>query len=344
MKQYGHTSFIRSLSQQEQYAGMKVYSTCLNLQPQESVLIVTDENLKDTEAAIFFESAKQFTDQILMIEIPLGEEHGEEPPPEATQLMEHSDVVLMVTSYSLSHTNARFEACRNGARVISMPTITHEIILRTLAIDYAEIADLSKKIAGFQTAGNRARVTSPNGTDLQLDLTGRMAIADTGFFTNPGDFGNLPAGESFIAPVEGKSNGTIIFDGCFADIALDQPITVTVENGTATDIQGGSAARLLNERLARVGKRGYTIAEFGIGTNKHARLYSPSENKNSQRPVSNTNLLEIEKVYGTCHIALGNNATFGGEVDVPFHSDGVILKPTVTIDENVIVKDGEFTG
>ncbi|MBI4130512.1 aminopeptidase [Candidatus Roizmanbacteria bacterium] len=173
-------------------------------------------------------------------------------------------------------------------------------------------------------------MTSPNGTNLTLDLTGRTAIADTGLYHNPGDFGNLPAGETFIAPVEGKSYGTIVFDGCFADIELDAPITITVKNGVATDITGGEAARLLNQRLARVGKKGaYSIAEFGIGTNKTARL--------------GNNLLEVEKVYGTCHIALGNNATFGGEVDVPFHSDGVILQPTIEIDGKVILKNRNFT-
>ena len=54
------------------------------------------------------------------------------------------------------------------------------------------------------------------------------------------------------------------------------------------------------------------------------------------------NLLEVEKVYGTCHIALGNNASFGGEVNVPFHSDGVILKPTTIIDTTSFIQDKGF--
>ena len=329
IKQYGYDQYIRAVDHDEQYAGSIVYTHCLEIKPHESILIVTDERMIDTEAAIFFETAKRYSDNVLMIEIPLATEHAQEPPDEAARLMENVDAALLVTTYSLSHTTARFDACRNGTRVISMPTITRDIILRTLTIDYSEVAELSKRIASFQTSGKTAHIASPNGTDLTLDLTGRDAIADTGSFTNPGDFGNLPAGESFIAPVEGKSSGTIVFDGCFADIELDEPITVKVKDGHAIDITGGQAARLLNERLARVGKRGYNIAEFGIGTNKFAKL--------------GNNLLEVEKVYGTCHIALGNNATFGGEVDVPFHSDGVILKPTITIDEKEIVKDGEFT-
>ena len=301
---------------------------CLAVKRNEKVLIVTDKKLLKQEAAVFFESAKKYAKEVTLVEISTGIEHAEEPPENVAEMMKMFDVSFLVTFYSLSHTKARLNACQNGARVASLPTITREIILRTLTIDYGEIAALSKKIAAIQTNGKKAVLTSKNGTNLTMSLVGRSAIADTGFFTNPGDFGNLPAGEAFIAPVEGKTNGVIIFDGCFGDIMLDRQIKVTVKNGLATEIAGGQAARLLNERLARVGKLGYNIAEFGIGTNKMAKL--------------GKSLLEVEKVYGTSHIALGSNATFGGEVDVPFHSDGVILKPTIAIDDTIIIEEGEF--
>jgi leucyl aminopeptidase (aminopeptidase T) len=301
---------------------------CMNVQDNESVLIVTDEQAAN-EAAIFFEAAKAFTSNVTMLAMPTATEHAQEPLLEVASFMKQSDVALLVTTYSLSHTQARKEACTAGTRIASMPTITHEMILRTLPVDYDEIAQLSTKIADIQSTGSEVHITSPNGTDVRFSIKGRTAIADTGLFTKPGDFGNLPAGEAFVAPVEGSAEGTIVFDGCFADIKLDQPITVTVKDGHATDIAGGEAARVLTNKLAAVGKDGYNIAEFGIGTNTTAQL--------------NDNLLEVEKVHGTCHIALGNNATFGGEVDVPFHSDGVILKPTVKIDGKKIIENDTFT-
>lgn len=329
LNQYGHTEELLVLSDEELLVGSTVFTQCLQIKSHESVLIVTDEKLLKPEAAILFESAKKYTDDVRMIEIPLATEHAQEPPDDASHLMEKMDIALLITTFSLSHTVARYDACRNGTRVVSMPTITKDIMVRTLTKDYDEIAALSKNVASLQTAGTTAHITSLNGTDLTLDLSGRTAIADTGFYTNPGDSGNLPGGESFIAPVEGTAEGIIVFDGCFADIVLDEPIVVRVKNGHAVDITGGEASRLLTERLARAGERAYNIAEFGIGTNKYAQL--------------GNNLLEVEKVYGTCHIALGNNATFGGEVDVPFHSDGVILQPKIEIDGTVILENGEFT-
>lgn len=52
--------------------------------------------------------------------------------------------------------------------------------------------------------------------------------------------------------------------------------------------------------------------------------------------------MEDEKVMGTCHIAFGNNKHFGGRVDVPFHVDFVIKKPTIYGDDILIMKDGKF--
>jgi leucyl aminopeptidase (aminopeptidase T) len=39
---------------------------------------------------------------------------------------------------------------------------------------------------------------------------------------------------------------------------------------------------------------------------------------------------------------LGNNVNFGGINDVPFHSDGIIERPTIIADEKIIMKDGRL--
>ncbi len=57
-------------------------------------------------------------------------------------------------------------------------------------------------------------------------------ISDTGFLHEKGSFGNLPAGEAFIAPVEGRSEGKLVFDGSFAGVdVLENPIELAVEEG-----------------------------------------------------------------------------------------------------------------
>ncbi|MFH0931824.1 MAG: aminopeptidase, partial [Candidatus Zixiibacteriota bacterium] len=67
-------------------------------------------------------------------------------------------------------------------------------------------------------------------------------------------------------------------------------------------------------------------AELGIGTNDKARIIG--------------NVLEDEKVMGTVHMAIGDNKSMGGNVSVQSHLDGILLKPTLEIDGQVIMKDG----
>lgn len=319
---------IRTISENEFAAGKNALVNCMGLRNGERLLVVTDPQLYEESAAIFFEVGKKLTDKVDLIVVEGRTEHGQEPEEAVIKMMEKADVAMLVTFFSLTHTKARERATQIGTRIASLPTITRDIILRTLTVDYREVADLSKKVADILTRAKKVKISSSNGTDLELKVNGRKAIADTGIFKTKGDFGNLPAGEAFLAPLENQGNGVAVFDGCFGDIALDTPITVRIKNGKAVEISGGQAARILNERLAKVGSLGYNVAELGIGTNKKTRLSG--------------SLVEVEKVYGTCHIALGNNIHFGGEIDVPFHSDGVILQPKVTVDGKVILKEGKL--
>lgn len=105
-------------------------------------------------------------------------------------------------------------------------------------------------------------------------------------------------------------------------------IKIEVENGYAKRITGGILAKKLKLMLDKVGIDARNIAEFGIGTNDSAKLSGV--------------LLEDEKVMGTIHIALGNNVSMGGSVNVPIHLDGVVKKPTFWMDSQMLMKDGKL--
>ncbi len=319
----------RNLTSAEQQAGQNVMKQCLDVKYGEKVLVVTDTLMEKNEAPIFFESAKKFTDKVKMVVMKPTMEHGAEPLKEVEKLMCESDIVFAPTFYSLTHTNARSNACKKGARIASMPGITLDTILRTLSIDFNELAQLSKKVAGMLTSAQKALLTSPSGTNIIFSLKGRNGLTDTGLILNSGDYGNLPAGEAFIAPLEGKSQGILVFESCYGDDVLNEPFAVEIKNGLMTKVLSThSAAKKIEASLNKIGPKARNIAELGIGTNKLAK---PGKG-----------LLEVEKIYGTCHVALGNNAYFGGEVDVPYHVDGLIIKPTLKLDGKTIIKNGKF--
>jgi aminopeptidase len=302
---------------------------CMGAKPNETVLIVTDEFKKKIGFSLF-KNAKSLGHEAVYLEYKSREMHGQEPPNQVAELMKLFDVVLCPTAKSLTHTNARRDACKTGARVATFPGITEEIMIRGLNADYHKIAALTIKLMEILNDTNNVRVTTELGTDITMDITGRKAIPSKGLFHNRGEFGNLPTGEAYIAPLEGKSNGVFYVDGSMAGLGMikGKPICIEVKDGFAVNIAGRNQAKKLNEILNRYGNLSRNIAEFGIGTNFKAKLSGV--------------LLEDEKVMGTIHIALGDNKSMGGSVDVPIHLDGLVKKPTVFFDNKIIMKNGKL--
>jgi leucyl aminopeptidase (aminopeptidase T) len=303
--------------------------TCLALKQDESLLVITDDNKMEIGKA-FYSVAKELSKSALLAVMPQAKVNGEEPPSEIANLMKQYDVVVCPTTKSLTHTNARRDACSGGTRIATMPGISEEIMARTLKADYELIADRTISVSEILNRGKIARITSALGTDLILPIDGIKAISSTGLIKNRGQGGNLPSGESFLMPNEGKSEGVIYIDGSLAGIGkiTGKPVVVTIKNGYAVKFDGGKQADELYNLLYPLGEKAMNIAELGIGTN-HEALISGQ-------------ILEDEKVMGTIHIAFGNNIGMGGSCDVGIHIDGVITNPTVMIDNVLLMESGKL--
>jgi len=302
---------------------------CMGAKKNEKILIITDE-LKREIGLSLHENALNLGYYSLLVITKSGKINGEEPSPEVAELMQKFDVVFCPTAKSLTHTNARRSASAKGVRIATFPGITKEVMIRGMNADYKSISKRTIKLKEVLETGSEIRVTAPAGTDISFSIKGRTAYASKGLFHTKGESGNLPTGEAFLAPVEGTSNGVFVTDGSFAGLGLIKKsnIRIEVQNGYATKITGGILANKLKVMLDKVGKDARNIAEFGIGTNDSSKLSGV--------------LLEDEKVMGTIHIALGNNVSMGGSVNVPIHLDGVIKKPTIWMDGKLLMKDGKL--
>jgi len=304
-----------------------VVEECLGVKKSEEVLIIVDKKSRRIGKALF-DAAKSLGAEAVLIEMLEREAHGSEPPRMVAEAMKSADVIIAPTSKSLTHTKARVEANKSGARIASMPTITEEMMARTMSADYAKIKERSLKFRNLLSKGSEVRLTTPAGTDLTFSIAGREAMADTGILHDKGAFGNLPAGEACLAPVEGKTSGVAVIDVVMAGVGLIKtPIKLVVKDGYVTKISGGAEAKALSKLLAGKGEEVKNIAELGIGTNEKA---TPSGSP-----------LEDEKVIGTVHIGIGDNIIFGGKVKAPMHLDGIMKKPTLVIDGKTVIKDGK---
>ena len=174
-----------------------VLKKCMGLKKDESVLIVTDSELYDI-GKVFFEEAKKISENTKLIKIPIPEVHGMEPPKEISEIMLNYDVEILVTTKSLSHTAARKNASKSGARITTLPGITIETMKRAIDVDYDKLKEMTSKISGILDKGNNVKITTEAGTDMNFSIKGREGQGDdAGIYDKKGSFWQSSIRRSF---------------------------------------------------------------------------------------------------------------------------------------------------
>ena len=300
--------------------GKNMLTSCLNVKAGEQVLIVTDDK-KISIGTALYEAAQELGAEALMMTMTPRQVSGEEPP-----AMKAADVVIAPMATSITHTRAKIEAAKAGARVATMPNITEDMFSQgAMTADYDVVMDLTLRVTELLSKASTARIEK-DGCVLTMDLTGRPGIPSPGVYREKGQSGNLPSGEAYIAPLEDGSNGEMIIDGSMVGLGkLDAPLRIRVENGKLREITGPRSEEL---GILLANERNATLCELGIGTNYAARVTGI--------------ILEDEKAYHTVHVAFGTNIGFQGTNKADCHMDGIILNPTLYLDDQLILKDGEF--
>jgi leucyl aminopeptidase (aminopeptidase T) len=260
---------------------------------------------------------------------------GTEPPPETAREMLAYDVVVAVTNFSITHTDARTAVCHLGGRVASMPGFLAEMFYPggPMAVDYLQVAEDTQRLAAMLTAAELARITSAAGTDLTIPLAGRQGMSDDGAYEAPGKWGNLPAGEAYIAPPEGLAHGWLVMEPGWHP-RLESTVRLRFDAGGVSAIEGEGGVADHLRSLFDLGFDDPTVAsrrnagELGIGTNPNA--------------TSVVSTLECEKIRGTVHIGIGDNAHMGGAVSSDSHMDVVINKPDLWLDDKLVIQAGAW--
>ncbi len=292
-----------------------VLKRCLGLRPGEPVLVVTDPGM-EAAARAFQAHALAMGAEATLLSMPPRRAHGEEPPLLVAEALKSCPAAVLLTSFSLTHTEARRVAAeKHGLRAVSMPGADPARLEALLDIDYDELRARCEELARLLEGARRVRLTSAAGTDLSFEIAGRPVFRDGGDLSRPGAFGNLPAGEVCVAPLEGTAEGTVRVDGSIGGLGLAlEPVTLRFAGGRAVEA-GDERLRALIEAH---GPEAAGLAEFGIGANPRAAVMG--------------NVLEDEKAIGTAHVALGANHALGGAVRIPFHVDLVLRSARVEVD------------
>jgi leucyl aminopeptidase (aminopeptidase T) len=293
---------------------------CLGYRKGERFLIVHDEKREEL-ATSFYNIAQRLGIDVSIVNMRCRKMHGEEPPETVREALKKADAAVLFTTMSLSHTKARKTAStRFGTRIASLPGVTVEMLKRAIPLDYESLRKRARNVAQILTKANKAEIRTKKGTHITMSLKGRKGFIDSGLYLDSGSFGNLPAGEACIAPLENSTNGRLIVDGSAPLVGkLKQPVEIIIKNGYAQNVP----IKRIASAIKKHGKKALNVAEFGIGLNPKAKLTG--------------SVLEDEKVMGTCHIALGNNKSFGGHIACPSHLDFVTQKPTIKVDGKALI-------
>lgn len=306
-------------------AAQKAINDCLRVKRGENLLLVTDRQKMNIAEALAFWAKKKKADvtTYLMTET-LRPITG--PTEIFKGMIRKADATVYMLDARVEEKPFRGFMVANGAkrggRIVMMPGITTNMMERLVNIDYKKMDSLTKKVIRTLKDCTEVHVTNDLGTDITFSVKGRSWENDNGRISKSGEHGNLPAGECYTCPVESSFTGKIVIS--LIDDKKGRG-TMRFEKGKLVDYKG----RGVREIIKTIGNdpTGYIIGEFGIGTNRGAKICK--------------NMLEAEKAFGTVHFAIGDSYGLGKNKS-KWHFDGLVEKVTLSAGKKEIIRNGKF--
>lgn len=299
--------------------------------PEDKCLLLFDDTTTSL-ATGFIKVSNRIKMPIIALHIPVATRHGCEPPEIIQSSMCQYTLIIALTYFSLAHTQARVKAGLHGARFLSLPMYNRVMLMDpSLRFNYRQQRNIVESVTESLNIGNTIHVISDAGTNITLNIQGRIGNCCPGYVYQPMDLGSPPDIESNISPIEEASQGVIVIDGSITHPSLgllETPVKLNVVDGRIVEIESNQLeyVKHLEAILGPINSKRRILAECGIGLNPAAKLTG--------------NMLTDEGAYGCLHFGFGSNITVGGKNDVDFHLDFVFKNATVYIDQKIIIEKG----
>jgi aminopeptidase len=212
-----------------------------------------------------------------------------------------------------------------------------QMIWSGIGAAYTTIAGQASQLKQLVATGKKMHITSPDGTDLTLELGGRPVFADDGELSAADQqekliynrTASLPSGRIYGTCQETTAMGHL---GCPNMIgAVDgQPLNgfkADLKNGELVNMRADTGVESLQKMMAPYGPAALQVDRFSIGLN----------------PVMRTQKdLHPTTAAGMVLVGTGNNALYGGQNQMPGSANFLITNATVDIDGRVIVRSGQL--
>ncbi len=247
-----------------------------------------------------------------------------------------SKILINILNSSTECTEFRINIVKNAVqenlKILHLPGVSEELLEKSLYnLNYEELHSVCITFAELLNISYRVTInTSSCNHDLhklEFDINEREAHY-CGGIAETGEIMNLPTGETYIAPIEGSANGSIVINGSGPECVFHdrEEVILFIEDGNInlkkcefSRTSNSADLMILLEHSQSNDPNNYKLCEFGIGLN----------------PTINSLTGEIildEKKKGTVHIAFGNNETFGGLLKSKYHHDLMVIPDNILID------------
>ncbi len=304
----------------------------LAIRPGENVAIVVDDHsAMEMVRALADVAAAAGAEWAILHQPSRPPERKNELSPMVEAAFEKTDVLISLTgSGGAPAYAARVKELLTEKRIRTMSMVMRELSNFTSGgalADYRALHAEGQALAAIWAAGRTMRITTEAGTDIAAPIGSDTVVVECGYATEPGKNAAFSDGEVSSRPLEGKAEGVIVIDGPGTGIARPATsIWVEVQAGRAVSVSGEGPEAAHLRHIVETVPDADNVAEFGIGLNGAC--------------LRNGSFQEEKKARGNVHIAFGDNIYYGGTVRCPVHLDMVIYRPTVRLDNRVLVEDG----
>lgn len=201
------------------------------------------------------------------------------------------------------------------------------MLVRTVGrVNYGPMEEMATRFYQLTQAVATVRVTSPAGTNATM----RIDKAGDPFWESPpaqGGFPQMLGGQSGYMFHRESFEWTLVFDGALwppVELGvLSAPVSMTIQAGYIKEIEGGTEAALFERWLESYDHpEAYLLDHACYG-------FNPGVTRHSGR------ILEDERIFVCMQFGIG--ATDSGS---PAHTDGVVLNPSVWLDDLQIEQAG----
>ncbi|MCI8293609.1 MAG: hypothetical protein HFH53_08795 [Hespellia sp.] len=324
------------LSYEVQKAAMKLVRDVMLVQPGESVVVTADTSTDMRVVDAVMSAAYTIGANPVMIKYPTTYKAFEEPALPIANAVAAADVWIEFAYYCVMHTPCFQKALANGARYTCLCGMDTIMLTNTVGkVDYKTLVEFGEYLTQKVQASNEVIIKDANGTNLKAYNQGRR-VKHSGQLATKKGYPIMLGGQVSWCPVEETIEGTIVFDAAIfppSEIGLvKDPVKITLKEGRVTEITGNTEADIFSKWMASFDDPNmYRLAHYSIG-------FNPGVRKATGR------IVEDERIFGCIEFGLGSQgeSLMGAFWDAAAHTDGVVSKPTIILDGEVLEENGIY--